>query len=626
MVFIKNKFYVSVSLRSNFPNLEAKTKIKNQLISQMDFRRLFDIFPYQLEKFPQKAALVKKQDLGWETYSTAECVAEINRVSAGLLDLGLKRGDKVAIMSGIGSPKWNFLDFGIQQVGGITVPLHANARPTQIEHVLNDAEVKFCIVANKELYEKVNAVRANVISLRKIFTFKKLPNIPFWEDLVTEPTSSHLAEFEGRKASIHEDDLATIIYTSGTTGNPKGVMLSHKNIVSNIKATISLVPINCDKKTLSFLPLSHVFERMVTYTYMAVGASVHYAERVDTVLENLKEIRPHYFSSVPRLLERIYDSILEIGNEKGGLTKKILYWAVRLGERYNGERKVGLFYFIKLQLANLLVYRKWRKALGGRVEGVMVGAAALQPKLGRLFSAAGVEIREGYGMTETSPVISFNRFEPGGVRFGTVGMAIPGVEIKIDTPIINREAEILVKGPNVMLGYYNLPEETDKHFDEEGWFRTGDVGKIVDKRFLQITGRQKDIFKTSSGKYVAPALLETELNSSIYIDNSIVLGFQRPFVTALVIPNFVNLKRWCEENNVHWTSPQYMVINPKVVEFMESVIEEINEDMSNVERIRKHHLLFESWEVETEELTYTLKLRRPFILEKYKKEIEAMYS
>ena len=606
--------------------MEAKAKIKNQLISQMDFRRLFDIFPYQLEKFPQKAALVKKQDLGWESYSTAECVAEINRVSAGLLDLGLKRGDKMAIMSEIGSPKWNFLDFGIQQIGGITIPLNVNARPNQIEHVFNDAEVKFCVVASKELYDKVQAVSANVISLRKIFTFKKIPNIPFWKDLITEPTASHLAEFEGRKASIHEDDLATIIYTSGTTGTPKGVMLSHKNIVSNIKATISLVPVNCDKKTLSFLPLCHIFERMVTYTYMAVGASVYYAESVDTVLDNLQEIRPHYFSSVPRLLEKMYDGILEIGDEKGGLTKKILHWAIRLGERYNGERKVELFYFIKLQIASLLVYRKWRKILGGKVEGVIVGAAALQPKLGKLFSAAGVEIREGYGMTETSPVISFNRFEPGGVRFGTVGMIIPGVEVKIDTPIMNRPAEILVKGPNVMLGYYNLPEETAKQFNEDGWFKTGDVGMIVDKKFLQITGRGKDIFKTSSGKYVAPALLETKLNSSIYIDNSLVLGGQRPFVTALIIPNFINLQKWCEEHNVHWTSPQYMVINPKVVEFMEGVIEKVNEGMNNTERIRKHHLLFESWEIETEELTYTLKLRRPFIMEKYKKEIEEMYS
>ena len=606
--------------------METKTKIKNQLISQMDFRRLFDIFPYQLEKFPQKAALVKKQDLGWETYSTAECVAEINKVSAGLLDLGLKRGDKVAIMSAIGSPKWNFLDFGIQQLGGVTIPLHANARPSQIEYVLNDAEVKFCVVSNEEMFDKIQSLRDKVITLRKVFTFKKLPDVPHWNDLMTEPTSHHLAEFEGRKASIHEDDLATIIYTSGTTGNPKGVMLSHKNIVSNIKATISLVPVNCDKKTLSFLPLSHVFERMVTYTYMAVGASIHYAERVDTVLENLQEIRPHYFSTVPRVLEKVYDGILQKGNESGGLTKRILNWAVRLGERYDGKRKVGLFYFLKLQLANLFVFRKWRKVLGGKVEGVIVGAAALQPKLGRLFSAAGVEIREGYGMTETSPAISLNRFDPGGVRFGTVGMTIPGVEVKIDTPFAEREAEILVKGPNVMMGYYNLPNETKKVFNEEGWFKTGDVGKFVDKKFLKITGRKKDIFKTSSGKYIAPTLLENELNGSIFIDSCMVLGFQRPFVTALIVPNFVNLKRWCEENDVHWTAPQYMVINPKVVEFMESVVEEINEGMTNTERIRKHHLLFEPWEVETEELTYTLKLRRPFILEKYKKEIDAMYS
>ena len=604
--------------------MKSKTKIKNQLISQIDFRRLFDIFPYQQAKFPNKAALVQKQNLGWQKFSTEECITQINRVSAGLLNLGLKRGEKVAIMTQIGSPRWNFLDFGAQQVGGILVPIHAQARIHEIEYILNDAEVKYLVVANREFYERVFPLHEKVASLKKIFTLEQLPNIPHFDDLSEEPTDEHLAEFEGRKASIHEDDLVTIIYTSGATGDPKGVMLSHKNLVSNIKATISLVPINCDKRALSFLPMSHVFERMVTYTYMAVGASVYYAERREVLVENIKEIRPHYFASVPRFLEKTYDTIVEKGEEKGKITRKILRWAIRLGERYDG--KMGLVYFLKLKIADLLVYRLWRSSLGGKVEGVVVGAAALQPRLGRLFSAAGIEIREGYGMTETSPVISFNRFEPGGVHFGTVGIPIPSVEIKIESPDENGDGVILVKGPNVMMGYHNLPERTRAVLDKDGWLTTGDVGQFVHKRFLKITGRKKDIFKTSSGKYIVPTVLESKLNASPFIDNCIVLGFQKPFVTALITPNFFQLKKWCEENNVHWTAPQFMVINQKVEGFMKTVVEEINENLKKEERIKNFHLLFEPWEVATGELTYTLKLKRNFILEKYEKEIEKMYT
>ncbi|HFB99937.1 MAG TPA: long-chain fatty acid--CoA ligase, partial [Phaeodactylibacter sp.] len=575
--------------------LKATTKTHSHLISQIDFRRLFDIFPYQQVKFPNKAALVRKQNLGWEKYSTDECITQINRVSAGLLNLGLKRGEKVGIMTQLGSPRWNFLDFGTQQIGGIVVPIHAQMKVHEVEFILNDAAVKYLVVANRELYEKVLLLQEKVNPLKKIFTLEKLPDIPHYKDLETEPTARHLEEFEGRKASIHEDDLATIIYTSGTTGNPKGVMLSHKNIISNIKATIALVPVNCDKRTLSFLPMSHIFERMVTYAYMAVGASVHYAERRDMVVENLKEVRPHYFASVPRLLEKMYDSILENGKERGKITQRILHWAIRLGERYEGRMR--LIYFLKIKLADLLVYRRWRRVLGGKVEGVMVGAAALQPRLGKLFSAAGIEIREGYGMTETSPVIAFNRFEPGGVRFGTVGMPIPSVEVKIENPDEDGEGLILVKGPNVMLGYHNLPERTAAVLDKNGWFNTGDIGKFVHKRFLQITDRKKDIFKTSSGKYIAPVLLENRLNASPFVDKSMVVGFQKPFVTALVAPDFFQLKKWCEANNVHWTAPQFMAINPKVEQFMQTVVDEINNDLKSEERIRKFHLCYQPWDI-----------------------------
>ena len=365
---------------------------------------------------------------------------------------------------------------------------------------------------------------------------------------------------------------------------------------------------------------------MVSYSYIAAGASVYYVDKLPNFVDYAKEIRPHYFSSVPRFLEKFYSGILERAGTMNRLKKGILLWAIALGERYDGKKGIPLLYFLKLKIADLLVFTSWRIALGNRVEGIIVGAAALQPRLGRLFSAAGIEIREGYGLTETSPVISFNRFEPGGVRFGTVGIPIPGIELKINDPNEENEGEILVKGPGVMLGYYNKPELTAEVLDDEGWFHTGDVGKIVHKRFLKITDRKKDIFKTTTGKYVSPQTIENQLNNSSFIEQSMVVGFNRPFVAALVVPAFGLLKKWCEENNVHWTAPQYMVINPKVVQHFEQIFESINEGLVNREKIRKFTLLYEDWSVENGEITPTLKLRRPYLLEKHQAEIDEMYK
>ena len=398
----------------------------------MDFRRLFDLFPYQQAIYPQKVALAHRDGLKWQKYSTDECLTEINRVSAGLLDQGLIRNDKVALLFDQGNAFWNFLDFGMQQIGVIAVPIHSAIGVKELEFILKDAEVKFCITSSKALFEKVEHVSDNILNLKKIFCLEKINNVPGWETLTTEPTDKHLEELQAFRAAIHEDDLATIIYTSGSSGMPKGVMLSHKNIVSNIKATITLVPLNCDKRVLSFLPLSHIFERMVTYSYIAAGASVYYVDKTTNLVAFAKEIRPHYFTSVPRFLEKFYDGILERVSKMNRLKRTIFLWAIKLGERYEGKKGISVFYFLKLKIADLLVFRNWRIALGNRIEGVVVGAAALQPRLGKLFSAAGIEIREGYGLTETSPVISFNRFEPGGVRFGTVGIPIPGVALKID--------------------------------------------------------------------------------------------------------------------------------------------------------------------------------------------------
>ena len=594
----------------------------------MDFRRLFDILPYQQARYPQKIALADRQGINWNYYSTQDCLTQINKVSAGLLHLGLKKGDKVGIMTTLGSPRWNFLDLGMQQIGVITVPIHASISNTDLVYILRETVMKFCVVANRELYDKLMSIKDEVPFLQKIYTLEKLPDVPGWEDLIKEPTARHYESFQTYKAAIHEDDLATIIYTSGTTGEPKGVMLSHKNIVSNIKAIIALTPINASKRSISFLPMSHIFERMATFTYMAAGTSIYYVSNRDKLDEVIKEIKPHFFAAVPRFLEKAYEQIIERSQAKGKLVARLVNWAIKLGKRYKGSKKMNLLYWIKLLFADVLVYRIWRKGLGGKVEGIMVGAAALNPELGRLFSAAGLEVREGYGLTETSPVVSFNRFEPGGVRFGTVGIPVPGVEIKIDNDTIDEEGvgEILVKGPNVMLGYFKKEEETKKVLEEGGWLRTGDVGTIINKHFLKITDRKKDIFKTSRGKYIAPQRLENQLRLSPYIEQVMILGHNRPYISALIVPCFPILQQWCEENGVHWTGPQFMVLNPKVKQLFEKEIEAINQLLLNHERVKKFHLLHQDWSEQEGELTPTLKIKRDIVKDHYKKEIENIYA
>ncbi len=594
---------------------------------QNNFFRIFDLFHYQHFRYPNQKALVAKENEDWRSYSTEDCIKKIDQVSAGLLHLGLKKGDKVGIISQLGSPQWNFLDFGAQQIGIIVVPIHATVSEDELEYILKDADIKVCFASTPVLYEKVKTVRESVPDLRGIYSLKNMEDTTSGESFL-QPAEPDIEFIKSLRSNISENDLATIIYTSGTTGRPKGVMLSHSNIVSNIKSIIPLIPINFSQRTVSYLPLSHIFERMVTYTYIAVGASLHYAEKADAslILDNIREARPHYFTTVPRLLERMHDEIRQQANSKNIIRRKMIRWALKLGEKYKGKKKHSPIYWYQLFWADLFVFRKWRQVLGNHVKGVVVGSAALHPNLSRLFSAARIKIREGYGLTETSPVVAFNRFEPGGCRFGTVGIPIPGVEVKIDDPNEEGEGEIKVKGLNVMMGYYNKPKETNKVISKDGWFRTGDIGKIVHKKFLQITDRKKDIFKTSSGKYIAPQALEIFLKTSPFIERCMIIGFQRSFVTALIIPHFPLLKQWCEENKVHWTSPQYMVHNNKVMKHMDSVLNEINGNLPRYKHIRKHLLLHEEWSVQGGELTPTLKIKRPYLLEKFQKDIEKMYK
>lgn len=592
----------------------------------MDYRRLFDLFHYQEARFPNEAALAYKRQGQWFRFSTQECLHKINQVSAFLLRLGLKPGDRAAIIARHGSPFWNFLDLGMQQIGVIVVPLHATFGEEELRFILHDAQVKVCFTDTEELYKTIRALQSDT-ALEWVIPFYPLPEVnPSVLELLQDPEFVELAAIDQLREAVHSEQLATIIYTSGTTGKPKGVMLSHSNIISNIKSTIALLPVNCDHCALSFLPLSHIFERMVIYTYIAVGAQVSYAEGQEQLLRNLREVRPHFITAVPLIIERVLDQILAYARKGPLLRKKVLLWAIQLGKNYYDGKRQPLAYWLRLTVARILVFRHWRYMFGGRIEGIVVGAAALSPELGRLFSAAGLRIREGYGLTETSPVIAFNRFEPGGARFGTVGMPIPGVELRIVDPDEEGVGEIQVKGPNVMMGYYQQEDSTQAVLTEDAWFRTGDLGQWVNKRFLKLKGRQDDMFKTGAGKFIAPEAVEKHLYQSEYIQQCLVAGASKPGPFALIVPRFDRLEEWCRAQKVHWTAPQFMVLNPKVQRFFRQELDRLNQGLPPYQQIQQFLLLHEPWTDQSGEMTPTLKLRRKKILATHAKSINELYA
>lgn len=580
---------------------------------------LFDIPILQAKRYPQKIALSNLEQGKWVHFSTSDLCDNINKASAFLLKKGLKKGDKIAIVGKVGTPYWNMLDIGALQLGVIVVPILSGISWYQFEYILVEAEIKHIFFTTEEDTEIYHSI------LDDSFITYILSSQFF--NKIESPNNQVLGEIENLKKNINPTELATIIYTSGTTGEPKGVMLSHQNIVSNIKAIIPLIPEIQEKKVVSFLPLSHIFERTVSYTYLTLGASIYYSSGIDKLEFCLKSVKPQYFSAVPRLIEKMYDKVIEKREQSNFILKKIIDWALNEGDDFEGEHKESIFNYIKRALADLIVYRSWRKALGGNVEGIIVGAASLQPRLSKLFSAANIPIREGYGCTETSPVIAFNRFNPGGFMYGTVGIPIPGVEVKIDSEEnINGEGEILVKGPNVMIGYYKKLELNAEVFTEDGWYRTGDIGHFVNRWFLKITDRKRDIFKISNGRFISPQIIENQLKTSAYIDQCMVWGLGKPYVVALIVPNFNLLKEWCEAKNIHWTALQYMVLNPKVQKFFIKLMEDLNEYLSSNEQVVKFQLLFQEWSIETEELTPTLKIRRRVIFEKYEKQIIDLYN
>jgi long-chain acyl-CoA synthetase len=586
----------------------------------MSVTRIFDILPQMKEKYNKHDALAAKENGKWVTYSTDDFIHSANNLSYGLYNLGLQREDKIAIIAN-NRPEWNFTDFAIQQVGAVSVPIYPTISEHDLTFILNDAQIKYIFVSSIDLYNKVKSVTSNCTSLKEIYTYNKIDGAKHWSELVEDGRKNpRQKEVDAIKASIKPNDLFSILYTSGTTGNPKGVMLSHNNLISNSIACQVLAPFEHSWRGLSFLPLNHVYERMLSTLYFYLGVSVYYAESIDTIGDNLKEVKPQIFGTVPRLLEKVYDKIVAKGEEQTGIKKKLFFWALDLGLRYELDGANGWWYELQLKIANKLVFSKWREALGGNVVAVASGGAALQPRLAKVFQAAQIKVLEGYGLTETSPVIAVNNFLPNGICFGTVGPVIDGVQVSFA-----EDGEILVKGPNVMLGYYNRPDATAEAIDEKGWFHTGDIGIMVENRFLKITDRKKEIFKTSGGKYIAPVMIENKLKESPFIEQVMVLGENQKYASALIVPAFAFLKDYCKRKEIPYTSNEEIIKNPAIKARIVEEVEKINKTLAPYETIKRPELLAREWTIDKNEMTPKMSLKRKVILAANKELIDKIY-
>lgn len=586
----------------------------------MEPTRLFDLLPRYAKLYNKPDMLSYKINGQWKSFSADEVLDDANLISYALFDLGLKPGDKLSIISP-NRPEWLMTNMGIMEAGCINVPVYPTISAEDLTYILNDAEVKYVFVDGQDLYNKVIAVKANVPGLIDVITFNAIPGITSWQSLVEKGKTCHNEDkLEEIKASIKTNDVATILYTSGTTGRPKGVMLSHNNLLSNAIANKHAAPFKPEWKVLSFLPLNHVFERMLTVLYLYEGLSIYYAESLDKIADNLKEVQPHCFATVPRLLEKVYEKIVSKGHEQTGIKKQLFFWALNLGLRYEMKGANGWWYELQLKLANKIIFSKWREALGGNVQVIVSGGAALQPRLARVFCAAKICVLEGYGLTETSPVIAVNTLQPDSIRFGTVGKVIKDVQVKFAD-----DGEILVKGPNVMLGYYKKPEETAKVI-EDGWFHTGDIGEMVEGRFLKITDRKKEIFKTSGGKFIAPQLIENMLKESSYIEQAMVIGEGHKFPAALIIPSFTALQSWCERNSIKYTTNPQMVKMKQVCDKLQKEIDLVNARLGHFEAIKEFRVLAKEWSIDSGELTPKLSLKRKDILRIYAPLVDDIYK
>lgn len=579
--------------------------------------RVFDLLSHNKEKYNTPDILATKEGGVWKKYNISEVQDIVNQMSRGLLKLGIKRGDKVAVMSP-NRPEWNFCDFGIMQIGATQVPMYPTLAAHDIEFILKDAEVKIVFVADQDLYNKIDKVKEEAKLAIAIYTFDQIDTLPNWravQELGKQNSQIDLADYQQQ---IQPDDLLTLIYTSGTTGTPKGVMLTHHNLISNVMYSSKLYPHEV-KRALSFLPLSHIFERMVCYMYIYLGISIYYAESLDTIVANMAEVKPHCFTTVPRLLEKVYDRIVAKGHEQKGIKKQLFFWALNLGLKYEQDGANGFWYGLKLGIARKLIFTKWRAALGGEIEVIVSGGAALQERLARVFWGAGIKVLEGYGLTETSPVIAVNGPYPGQCKFGTVGKVLENLEVKIA-----EDGEILCKGPSVMKGYYNRPDATEEALTD-GWFHTGDIGELKNG-FLAITDRKKEVFKTAGGKYVAPQVLENKFKESIYIEQIMVIGENRRFPSALIVPNFEKLKEWAARNDISETQAEQLIKLDAVCDKIWSEVDRLNEGFGKWEKVKKVSLLAHEFTIDGGELTPKLSLRRKVILQKYAAQIEKLYE
>lgn len=593
----------------------------NQRISmglQAENTRLFDFYAYQQEHFPKEDSLAGKKDGEWVKYSTEEVIDLANKLSSGMLNLGIEPDDKIAIISN-NRPEWIIADLAITQIGAISVPIYPTISEKDYAYIFNDSEVKIAFVSDKELLEKVRKAQNSSPNLKSVFSFDEIEDTTHWRQLCAEKTQNE--KIEKLKSEIKPDDLATLIYTSGTTGKPKGVMLSHQNIASNAIASKERLPVDSDARSVSFLPLCHVYERMLSYLYIYTGVSVYFAESLDTIGRDIKEVEPQVFTAVPRVLEKVYDKIVAKGSDLSGIKKKLFFWAISVGEDYEPYAGNGPFYELKLKVARKLIFSKWQEALGGQVKAVASGSATLNPRLARIFNAAGIPVLEGYGLTETSPVVSVNQVENNGMRIGTTGRPIKDVQVKIA-----EDGEILVKGPNVMMGYYKRPDLTDEVIDKDGWFHTGDIGEMVDGQFLKITDRKKEIFKTSGGKYITPQIMENYFKESRFIEQIIVVGENQKHPSALIVPAFDFVKEWCKKKGYNCGSHEEIVNNEHVIDRIQKEVKENNKHFGHWERIKQFRLLSKEFTIENKELTPTLKLKRKVIHEEYKDLIESIYS
>ncbi len=589
----------------------------------MEITRTFDILNLFRDKYVKDDILAAKENGIWVKYSSARYVETATNFSLGLLASGLKKGDKIALISN-NRPEWNFTDMGVTQAGMILVPIYPTISTEEYIYILGHAEPSFIFVSDKLLFDKISVICEQIPTVKGIFTFNQVEGAKSWTEITElgkQHTEKYRDELEKIKNAIQPDDLVTLLYTSGTTGFPKGVMLSHNNLISNVKVTINVHPLDHRHKALSFLPLSHVYERMLNYHFQYKGISIYYAENMGTIQENAKEIKPHLFATVPRLLERVYDKIIGKGKDLPYLKKQIFFWAVNLGLRFDVNRKRGWWYNFRLKIANKLIFSKWREALGGNLDIMVSGSASLQPRLARVFWAAGIHVLEGYGLTETSPVIAVNNLVKNEIMFGTVGPVIDDVEVKIAD-----DGEILCKGPNVMLGYYNDPQLTSQVIDKEGWFHTGDIGEMVDGKFLKITDRKKEIFKLSSGKYIAPQVIENKLKVSFFIEQAMVVGENEKFASALISPNFPFLHEWASRHEIKFQDNLELINHKAVIERFQKEVNEVNNNLGDHEKVKRIRLVEEEWSPQTGELSPTLKLKRKPLHDRYENILKEIYA